>query len=279
VKLRRISLFLISGIYIFSSINSILAHEVIHLDQAKIRLSISPGEKKTGQIRITNPSNQTKEIRVYLEDWYYLPPFDGSKEFRPLGTLPNSCSTWISFFPSVFKIPPLERQTLSYTVDVPENAEGSYHSVLFFEELLGKPELKEGIGVGVAVRIGLLFYIESQGRILRKLKLEEISVEREGDLLEVKADLINIGNADVTAKGNFHIIDKKGIVYARGEFNDIYTLPKDRAKISSKSKGTLKKDIYDLVITLPFEEGGVEVFEVKIDIDSKGKIIKILTES
>lgn len=277
LKLKKILFFLISYIYIFISVNLVLAHEIVHLDRAKIRLSILPGEKKTGQITITNPSNQTKEIRVYLEDWYYLSPFDGSKEFKPAGTLPNSCSVWISFSPSEFEILPFGRQILNYIVSVPEDIEGGYYSVLFFEELLGKPEVEEGISVGVAVRIGALFYIEPEGKVLRKTKLENVSIDREGSSLEIKADLINTGNADITAKGNFHIIDRKGMVYARGKFNDVYTFPKDKAKISSKSTAKLKEGIYNLIITLQFEERGTEVLEAEINVDSKGKITKILT--
>lgn len=259
-------------IFIFLFPHTLLAEEIIQIDQAKIRLSISPGKAKTGIINIANPSMEKKDIRVYLEDWYYIPPYDGSKEFRPAGSLQNSCSSWISFSPAEFSLPPFGKKTVNYTVRLPEEAEGGHYAVLFFEELLGKPKIEEGVGVGVAVRIGVLFYIEPEGKIKRLARLEDILIDKKDGSLEIKVELENIGNTDITAKSNFHIIDNKGMVYVRGKFNDVYTFPKDRVKLSSKSAGKLKEGIYDLVITLQFEGGGVQVFEVKINVDSQGRI-------
>lgn len=254
------------------SSHTLLAKEIIQIDQSKIRLSISPGKTKTGIINITNPSAEEKDIRVYLEDWYYIPPFDGSKEFLPSGSLQNSCSSWISFSPAELSIPPLGRKIINYTINVPQEAVGGHYAILFFEELLGKPETKEGVGVGVALRIGVLFYIEPEGKIKKIAELENILVEKKDDSLEINADLVNTGDTEITAKINFHIIDRKGIVYARGKFNDVYTFPKDRAKLYSKFKTKLKEGLYDLVITLQFEEKGVQVFEVEINVDSQGRI-------
>ena len=267
---------LILLIFIFFFPNISLAERMIQLDQAKIRWSISPGEKKTGIINITNPSTEKKEIRVYLEDWYYLPPYDGSKEFRPAGSLKNSCALWISFSPAEFSIPAFGREVINYTIHVPTDAEGSHHAVLFFEELLGRPEIEgeEGVVIGVAVRIGVLFYTDPEGKVLRRVKLDNLFIDKRDDSLEIKAELMNIGNANITAKGSFHIIDRRGRVYARGKFNDVYTFPNDKANLSSKSIAQLKEGIYDLVITLQFEEGGVQVFETEINVDSRGRITK-----
>jgi len=261
---------LLIGIFFLNSI--VFAVEILSIDSPKIRISIPPGEEKTGLIKVTNPSPQPKEARVYLEDWRYLPPFDGSKEFKPAGSLPFSASSWISFLPKEFKIPPYGTQLVTYRVKIPKYAKGGHFSVLFFEELLGKPKVDKGVGIGVAIRIASLFYIEPEGTIIRKAKIENLSLKKEGRQLKIEADFNNIGNTDITCKGTFHIIDKKGMVYARGKFNDIYTFPGDVAKLKADASCRLELGFYDLVITLQYQDGSVNVIEKTIKVSEWGKI-------
>lgn len=108
--------FTILWLFIFSYCE---AFEVVQIEPAKIRLIISPGNAQTGTINILNNSKEAKSVRVYLEDWIYLPACDGTKDFKPAGTADLSAAKWISFLPSEFTIPAYGRKTLNYTVKVP----------------------------------------------------------------------------------------------------------------------------------------------------------------
>ena len=88
---------------------------------------------------------------------------------------------------------------------------------------------------------------------------------------------------DITAGGNFDIIDKKGMVFGRGEMNALYTLPGDSAKFSGSWSLPIPKGVYDLVLTLNLgkaqEElnlgrGEILVKETEIEIDDNGQVIR-----
>jgi len=261
------------------------AGEVIQVNHPKIRLSIPPGSAKTGVIKIDNPSEQPKKVRVYLEDWVYLPACDGTKEFKPAGTTEFSAASWISFFPSEFDIPAYGSQTLNYTVKVPQDARGGHYAVLFFENYLSPQKVpQEGVSVNVAVRVASLFYIEPEGTINRQARITDLKIKKEDDAYVITARFNNTGNVDITANGTFFILDSKGMVYARGEFNDIYTFAGNSALLSSRWKEPLTEGTYDLVLSvdigraleeLNLGRGPVITLEGKLTIGKNGEILYV----
>ncbi len=258
----------------------------LRTNQSKIRLVASPNIAYTGSIEVENPSDQTLIVKVNAEDWLYSGAFDGSKEFFPPDSTRFSCADWISFFPANFVMTPFSKQKLNYTVKTPDALQHGYYAVLFFESQLGKPDLKEGVGVNLIVRIGTLFYIEPQGSTKREAEISNLSLKTgtKGKNLDVSLDLKNTGNVDITTESSFSIIDSKGIVFARGEFNPAYTLPGDLAKLVSGWKERLAPGSYDLVVTVDIgkslEEAGlgrgpIIVKEAQLEIGPDGEISKI----
>ena len=250
------------------------AVEVILVDQPKVRLSIPPGGSQSGVINVENRSSEAKTIRVYLEDWVYLPEVDGSKEFKPAGTTELSCAGWINFFPAAFTLPPFSKRSVHYTVSVPTGVLGGRYAVMFFEDLLSAPG-EEGVSVGVAIRIASLFYVEAKGTIKRDARLSNLSlIKKERDVLQISADFKNTGNVDVTTAGTYSIIDEQGMVYARGEFSPVYTLPGDEGRIDSVWKEDIASGEYDLIITLNLGGGVVKVSESRVRIGAKPEVIR-----
>ncbi|MFH1414310.1 MAG: hypothetical protein ABIG56_05640 [Candidatus Omnitrophota bacterium] len=273
--------------FIILSFGTSEAINIIRVDQAKIRLSIAPGSTKAGSITIDNPTEQSKYIRAYLEDWYYLPSADGSKDFKPAGTTNLSCADWINFVPAEFTLPPFGRQVINYTVRVPQNAQGGRYAILFLEHTKAPGDSPvEGSGFGVAVRVGSLIYIEPEGTIERKAELLNPVIERESndnDLI-VSLDFQNTGNVDLTAGGSFDIIDKEGMVFARGEFNNVYTFPGEEAKFIGSWSLPLERGKYDLILTIDIGralaetnmgKGPVIVKEAELEIGRKGEVVKV----
>lgn len=283
IKKAKIGLFFIFFIGLF---NLSWAIELPSISKAKIRLSITPGKSSYGEIILENPSSEKRPMRVYLEDWYYLPVADGSKEFVPANTTPLSCASWITFSPAEFTLAPFGRQRVNYLVKVPPQTKGGYYTVLFFETALGEVEAREegvGAGINLAVRIAALFYIEVEGTINRTAVIENLTLKKDKGLL-VRLDFRNTGNIDITAGGSFHIMDKDGLIYARGEFNDVYTFPGDIAKLTANWKEPLSRGKYDLVLTLnigkALEEAGmgrglVTVKETSIEIGKEGEVVRV----
>lgn len=232
-------------------------------------------------------------MRVYLEDWFYAPEGDGSKSFAPAATTARSCSSWISFSPEEFNIPPKGEQRVSYKVNVPRNSalDGGHYAVLFFESKVGElaaPKEFAGAGLNLVVRVGALFYVEIRGTVKRTAVIDNLKLGKESspNRLLIEADFRNSGNADITTAGTFHIMDSQGMVYARGEFNPLYTLPEDKAKLIGSWdtwKNPIPKGSYDIILTIDLGRalseaglgrGPVITKEAAIEIGDKGEIIK-----
>lgn len=258
---------------------------IIKLDQAKIRIKAPAGKTAVGQIEIRNPSDEIKKVRVYALDWVYSNEL-GEKEFFVPETKPLSCSKWISFAPAELSLNPSAKEYVQYTVKIPEDVKGSYHSILFFESLMGEAkESPEAMAVvPVSVRVGCLVSVEVEGTVERSAKVENLSITREQESYKIEADLTNTANADITVAGSFNIVDKQGMVFGRGEFDNRYTLPGNKVKVSSQWKGKLAKGTYDLVLTLDLgislEEVGVgrgplKVLETDLEVDDNGNVVKV----
>ncbi len=271
----------------FSIPTSLQAFGVAQIDQAKVRIMIPPGAAKTGSINVDNPTSEAKFIKAYLEDWAYLPLCDGTKDFKSAGTTGLSAASWISFSPSEFTIPPFGRQVLNYSVKVPNNAQGGHYAVMFFENYMGDPnKVAEGqVNVNVTIRVASLFYIESEGTVRREAKISNFEVKNSKDgVLEISAKLDNIGNVDITTKSTFFILDKKGVVQARGEFNDAYTFPGDSVILTSSWKEPIPAGSYDLVLSvdlgraleeLELGRGPVITKEARLIIGADGNVTNV----
>lgn len=276
-------------LFIISFIYSANAAKLPFINKAKVRLSIPPGQSQYGEIVLENPTKETRSLRAYLEDWYYMPPNDGPKEFLPASTTPLSCASWITFSPAEFTIPAFGRQKINYSVKVPPEAKGGYYAVMFFEGIYGKmgEESKEGVGVGIdlAIRIASLFYVEAEGTVRKTVDIGNLNFKKENSTepLLIQLDLRNTGNVDITAAGSYFIMDKQGMVVARGEFNNGYTFPGDSVKLTAKWKEPLRKGKYDAVFSIDIgkalEEAGVGrgpviTKEVEIEVGEEGQVIK-----
>jgi hypothetical protein len=289
---RKLGFWLGAFFFIFTlSIASTLEAQSLAVIPTKVRLSVLPGSLKSGTIKLENGSEASVTVRVYLEDWQYDQTHTGTKEFKPAASLPLSCANWISFAPAEFTIPPFGRQIVGFTVNVPKDASGGYYAVLFFETALGKQQRpgtskEEGVTINVLGRVGTLFYIEPEGTIKKEVNLSNFKVVRtESRLpLEITLDLENTGNIDITSGGTFHIMDNQGIIYARNEFNDVYTFPGEKAKVKAGWKEPIPRGKYDLVITLDLgkalEElglgrGPVLTKETEIEIGVDGSVVKV----
>jgi hypothetical protein len=258
----------------------------VRINPTKIRLIIPPGESRSGTIEVDNPSDESIIVKSYLEDWAYTPKHDGTKSFYPAGTTSFSAGNWVSISLNEFVIPAFGRQSVNFTVRVPEDASGGHYAVLFFESLLAKPTLKENAELGVIVRIGSLFYIEPEGKARRAAEISDFSLKQSSgrSALEMELALKNAGSVDLMCAGTFHIMDRQGMIFARKELGNIYLFPQDEAKLNATWEGSLSKGKYSLVITIDIgkaqEEaklgrGPVIIKEAELEIGGGGEVVRV----
>ncbi len=288
---KRLFFLCILAVLLFCLLTQAEAAGIPYMNKAKIRIAVSPGEQGYGEIIMENPDETPRVMHLYLEDWHYLSPFDGTKEFAPAGTTQRSCASWITFSPAEFALAPFGKQRITYVVKVPKDATGGYYASLFSETLFGKavtPDGKEqemSVGIDLKIRVATLFYIEAAGRVNRKVVIDNLKVTNDisSGRFSAKVDFANTGNVDITAEGKFHIMDENSVVYGRGEFNDVYTLPGDKAELSASWKKPLSEGKYTLVTTFDlgkaledtgFGRGPVMTQEAEIEIGPDGEALK-----
>ena len=290
--MRRLIIFLYLLFIVFIPLRLEAVNLTFRVEPSKIRLNVPAGSSQAGTIKVYSQSGDKTKIKAYLEDWLYTKIQDGSKDFFPAKTTPFSCVDWITFSPSEFIIPPYGVQNVNYVVRVPPEAEGGRFAVMFFETafLRGIEESTylqdEGVRSGAAlnVRLGVLFYtdVKDTAKLLAELSNFSVLKDPKNNYLLVSVDFKNVGNTDIGAGGTFHIMDNKGVVYARGEFKNVYTLSGDGAKLTAVWKETLPKGKYDLVLTLDLgkyreeiSRGTILVKEAKIEIGDNGAVVRV----
>ena len=152
----------------------------IRVSKPIIEHTLAPGEAVQDSIELINQDEQPVFLDVYLEDWRYILPGDGNKEFAPPQTLPRSCADWVRFFPSRVEVPAHGRAVIDYTIRVPEETpiDGGYYAVLFFEATIGQVPATEvtekaepGATVRFAARLGSLILLEVKGTVRREGRL------------------------------------------------------------------------------------------------------------
>jgi hypothetical protein len=257
------------------------------IDKPKIRAVIAPGKASFGEIIVENPTPLARTMRLYLEDWRYTPAGDGSKEFVPPGTTPFSCSSWITFSPSEFTVPPFGKQRVSYSISAPDKAAGAYYSVLFFENAANEDTIEEGkigAGISVAVRVASLIYVDIKDTVTRKADIGALSGRKTEEGYAFDIAFHNTGNGDIAAGGSYHIMDRQDLIVARGELIPGYTMGGESAKMHVLWKDTIPPGDYIFVATIDLGlglkdtgsgRGQVLVKEAALTVGSDGEITGI----
>ncbi|MFH0839932.1 MAG: hypothetical protein V1883_02820 [Candidatus Omnitrophota bacterium] len=273
---NRILIFAIIFVMIFFAAHKEAAAFSINVSPPSVRLSISPGETRSGTITVENKSDSPMDMRAYAEDWVYEK--SGGKQFAPAGTTPLSCAKWISTHPQKFRVEANSRIGVQYTISVPADASGGHYAVIFFESIVSEGEATSGnMMVRFSGRIGTIIYQESEGRIDRKGEITSFTCGRpdQNSPLTINLTLKNEGNTHIIANGVMSIIDKDGNVFGRKELGPINTLPGDTMDYKAEWLGELNEGTYDVIATLDTGLDSPLVAETVLKVSSSGGIDKL----
>ncbi len=237
------------------------------IEQGKVVIRANPGETVVNTITVHNTSRDISlHLRAYWEDFVYVAPYDkGDKDFTAAGTGPYSASRFVNFSPQEFTLKPLEKNKVSYSVQMPASAKGGYYGTLFLEEAGGKPSGR--IGVSLVTRIGSLFFIESTNS-----KKTAVIDNHQVNGNEITADFTNTGDVIMIPDSTDYIMDKEGMVADRGDISKFYLPPGKKTPF----KITLKKDLpagtYTSVSTFDLGDGDTITDELDFAKAADGKI-------
>ena len=85
-----------------------------------IRFSLNnPGSTETQILNISNNSDETQSVELYFGDW--IREESGKHSYFDPGTLPSSCSKWISFPVNYVELEPGKSLEVPVTLTAPDN--------------------------------------------------------------------------------------------------------------------------------------------------------------
>ncbi|MBN1871907.1 MAG: hypothetical protein JW800_04965 [Candidatus Omnitrophica bacterium] len=253
----------------------------LFISPSSYKETAKPGQTVTGTVRIINEGKTELGIRAYEQDWTYEP--DGTKVFHPPGTTPLSCSKWIQVFPRKFRVQAGSDRTVQFNITVPENAEGGYYSVIFFESFdISESEKGENrVTVQFAARLGCVIYIETEGKSIHRGIIESLSVTPPSSTKPLEMSLVfkNQGNTYLSADGTLSIIDDGGNVYGRQRLGFINTLPGDTRFAKAEWFGDLAQGTYDAVVTLDMGTDTPILGETSFTVSAGGSVESFRVDS
>ena len=242
----------------------------IFLEKGKVNMPILPGRAVVDSLKVHNTSDEEMTVRAYWEDFEYQEPFDGSKKFSQAGTTSRSSSEWVNFSPREFVLGPYESRKIAYVINPPNDIDGGYYGVMFFERV--DEENISSTGVKIVTRVGTLFFLET----LDSTKEAEVSKIAMDDQ-NLMGNFENNGNVILIPEGVYYIMNNDGVVHERGEMDTLYLPPGKQADFNIDIDQKLPKGQHTLVMTFDLQQGDVLIREVDIEktADDQIKILDI----
>lgn len=258
--------FLLSAVINLIFFQSSVVSAQVFLDVGKVELEMAPGETVNGKLTVTNSLNKEIRIKAYWEDFVYKPPYDGSKDFLPAGTMTNSMREHITFSPQTFTLPALAKRDIQYVVRAPEDFSGGVYGVLFFED--DDQNASTATGVKIITRVGALFFMESVDKNLQ-IHLDQFDVV--GSAVSFRMN--NLGNTVVIPKGIFYLMDGEGLVADRGEVAEVYLPAAASTELRMELDEGLVAGRYTAVVTFDLGRQYVVVRELDLEKRPTGDVV------
>ena len=260
--MKSLKIFILSALLFFLP----LAAFALRIDNPRVRIPVTSGKSYSGAIVVDNPTKEDVVVKVYLEDFIYVDPFNGDKKFMARGTTPRTISDFITFSPAGFTLSPFNSQTVNFSITLDKKINETHCGVLFFETSIGT-SMDEGKAIDVMGRLGSLIFLDPEDA----KKTAAFTLSGGGDYA-LSGTLANTGNAFFSALGTFYVMDDKGMVADRGQTEGLYLMPGDKHAVAVKFSKSLPPGKYTAVISFDLEGGDLFTKEVDFSLTSGGGV-------
>lgn len=260
--MRMLRIIIILGCVLFPA----FAHAQFVVEQSRVESVVQPGKSLVDRIVLHNTANNSKNVRIYWQDFEYVAPFDGEKSFMPAGSLSHSLSNWTTLSRDYATIPAGESITVNYSIKVPADADGGYYGVLFFEE--DDPSQVTSTGVKIVMRVGTLFFLGTNDN--RDHADVQNLILKDG---KFSGQIINHGNTILFPEGTYYALDQDGWVADRGELKKRYLPAGQSATFEWSLPDTLPVSEYTTILTFDLGYGYSLVREIDFSKKSNGDVV------
>jgi hypothetical protein len=170
----------------------------------KFQISLRPGTDQTRVVTVYNSGDEIVRVVTSVSDWMSTP--DGGMDLSPSTTGGRSATAWVKPDLSEFIVGPHESRLVRILASLPDTAQGSYWTIVFFEG--ESASLKSGLGLRTKARIGSTIYLTARGTERRDDELTGVDVTAGRDLSEIglSFNLANRGNVHYYPTGWLQVL-------------------------------------------------------------------------
>ncbi|MFC1780070.1 WxL protein peptidoglycan domain-containing protein [Patescibacteria group bacterium] len=219
MKLTFSKLKLVNALFLYILITTIFALPIQAQDDNQTGLSISPvvfelnsdpSDSLTNQIKVYNPTDNPTNVKMLVEDFTPVGEEGQVVLEEPDENTTFSLASWATITPEEFVLRPAEQQVVSFTINVPANAEpgGHYGSIVAYISGGGS----ETTGSSIGSKRGALVLLRVSGDIKENIIVNTFSTKSFQEKGPVEFDLKfeNTGNVHVRPAGFITITDTFG---------------------------------------------------------------------
>ncbi len=180
------------------------------------KLTLEPGARIKGEIRVENQGDEAGEVKIYLTD--YLHYADGRNLFQKPGTVGRSNAAWFTVSPSQSVIQPKGQLNVNYSITVPADTKlkGTYWSIIMVEPvpkaLVTPPKGKDDINMQVVTvirqAVQMVTNIGKGGEA--KVAFKDRQLVKEDGRRLLKLDIENTGEKFLAPHVWAELFDAKG---------------------------------------------------------------------
>jgi len=212
--LKKVIISIVFGLFLCSFLGFSGAHAAdpvgLAISPPLVEKNVKPGETYSGVIKVTNVTKQTLSVAV-SKKYFTASGEGGEPSVQDVDNTAFSLNKWIDLADE-FKLNADETKSLSYTINVPKNAEagGHYSVVLFTPSVTGASSSTNGSAVSAVSQIGCLFLVSVSGEINYGANLLEFAPDKKlyvntTNLIDIATRFQNLSTVHVKPQGNITV--------------------------------------------------------------------------
>ncbi|MDW8329151.1 MAG: hypothetical protein RML48_04115 [Candidatus Bipolaricaulota bacterium] len=235
----------------------------IGVSALSVDMNLPPGGSFAGAYEVLNNSQQPRKFTVEIKD--YDRNLDGGLVLLPPATHPRSLAKFLSVTPTEFTLAPGQKQTISFTVQIPSTERGPNWSAIVVTSLYSAPSPQGGeadqqpqppIGVQIGTAEQFVTKIRrtdptnavNRGRIL---SVRALLPERDRPL-RIVTEYENTGTTFQQLKVELRVINTKGEVVRQRQLSDVVLLPGGKQRIEIPVTPALSPGTYLALVIIDF---------------------------
>ena len=170
--------------------------------------TLDPGDVFGDTVAISNLSDHPIRFHIYPTDAVSVADSAGFAALKDTET-PVDVGTWIKLAADEYTVEPGKRIDVPFSITVPEDAEPGDHAGAILavdaDDAETVDRTEEGTSFDVLNRLGARVYVRVGGETAPDLRIDDLSVDRDGDQAIVNWEVLNTGNLRLTPNAQVRI--------------------------------------------------------------------------